>query len=136
MTRLHAYLSFKDNARQAMEFYKSVFGGKLRISTFKDFHAAQNPGEENMVMHSELDANNGLSFMASDTPDRIPYTGCNPSLSLSGENPEELSRYFNKLSAGGKIEQPLAKAPWGDTYGSIEDKFGVRWLVDIITPKK
>lgn len=131
-SRLHPYLSFKDNARAAMEFYKTVFGGKLAISTFKDFHASQDPSEDDQVMHSMLEADNCITFMASDTPHRMEYkAGTNFSMSLSGDNAAELRGYFEKLAAGGIITMPLEKAAWGDTFGMLTDKFGVSWLVNI-----
>ena len=131
-TKLNPYLSFKDNARAAMEFYQTIFGGKLNVSTFKDFNAAQDPSEENLVMHSVLEADKGIEFMASDTPQRMEYKpGNNFSMSLSGDNETELRGYYEKLSAGGTIGMPLEKAPWGDTFGMCTDKFGVSWLVNI-----
>ena len=66
-TKLNPYLSFKDNAREAMDFYKSVFGGNLALSTFKEYNASQDPSEDNKVMHAVLEADNGITFMASDT---------------------------------------------------------------------
>jgi len=135
-TRLNPYLSFKDNAREAMEFYKTVFGGKLTMSTFKELHASQDPSEDNKIMHSELEAPNGITFMASDTPDRMEYkVGTNFTMSLSGDNEAELRGYFEKLAAGGTITMPLEKAPWGDTFGMLTDKFGVAWLVNIAGQK-
>jgi PhnB protein len=134
---LNPYLSFKDNTRQAMEFYKTVFGGKLTVSTFKEFHASVDPSEDNLVMHAELRADNGITFFASDTPKRMgehrPAVGI--SMSLSGDNEKELSGYFNKLSASGRVTQPLTKAQWGDTFGMVVDKFGINWLVNISAPK-
>ncbi len=64
-SKLNPYLSFKDNTREAMEFYRTVFGGKLDLSTFKDLHASQDPSEDNMIMHSVLEADNGITIMAS-----------------------------------------------------------------------
>ncbi len=136
--QLNPYLGFKDNARQAMEFYKTVFGGKLTTATFKDFHASQNPSEDNLTMHAELHGDNGITFFASDTPDRVGYKpGDNFSMSLSGDaaSEAELRRYFDKLAVGGKVLEPLQKAQWGDTFGMLTDKFGVRWLVNIAGPK-
>lgn len=131
-TQLNPYISFKDNTREAMEFYTSVFGGKLTMSTFKDFHASQSPDEDNKIMHAELHADNGIVFMASDTPDPMQYqVGTNFSMSLSGDNEAELRGYYEKLSAGGTVTMPLEKAPWGDTFGMLTDKFGVAWLVNI-----
>ena len=131
-TKLNPYLSFRNNTREAMAFYQTVFGGKLTMSTFKDFHASQNANEDDMIMHSELEAENGLAFMASDTPGRMEYrAGTNFSMSLSGDNEAELRGYFEQLSAGGTITMPLEKAPWGDIFGMLTDKFGVAWLVNI-----
>jgi PhnB protein len=135
-TQLNPYLSFKDNAREAMEFYQTVFGGKLTINTFKEFNASQDPSEDDKVMHSMLEAENGITFMASDTPDRMGYqTGINYSMSLSGDNAAELQGYFKQLLSGGTATMPLEKAPWGDTFGMLVDKFGVPWLVNITGPK-
>ncbi|MEO8973877.1 MAG: VOC family protein, partial [Ktedonobacteraceae bacterium] len=135
-TKLNPYLSFKDDARAAMEFYQTVFGGKLAVSTFKDYHASQDPSEDDKVMHSVLEADNDITFMASDTPDRMEYTaGTNYSMSLSGDNEAELTGYFEKLLVGGNVTMPLEKAPWGDTFGMLTDKFGVPWLVNITGQK-
>jgi PhnB protein len=131
-TLLNPYLVFRDNTRQAMEFYRSVFGGQLIISTFGDFHATDDPDERAKVMHSVLEAENGITFMASDTPKEMEYRpGRSINMSLSGDNEHELRSYFEKLSAGGEIIAPLETAPWGDTFGMCTDRFGVTWLVNI-----
>lgn len=131
-TKLNPYLSFRDNAREAMEFYRSVFGGKLTMTTFKEFNASQDPGEDDKIMHAMLEAENGITFMAADTPNGMEYRpGANISMSLSGDNETELTSYFEKLSAGGQITMPLEKAPWGDTFGMCADRFGVNWMVNI-----
>jgi len=135
-TQLNAYISFKDNARQAMEFYKTVFGGKLTLSTFKEFQASEDPSEDDQIMHAVLEVDNGITFMAADTPKRNEYRpGTNFSMSLSGENEAELKSYFEKLSAGGTVAQPLEKAPWGDSFGMCVDKFGISWFVNVTAPK-
>jgi len=131
-TRLNPYLNFKDNTRQAMRFYESVFGGKLTLNTFKDYHASQDPSEDNKIMHALLEAGNGITLMAADTPNRMEYhPGSNFSISLSGDNESELKGYFQKLAAGGKVSMPLEKAAWGDSFGMCTDQFGVNWMVNI-----
>jgi PhnB protein len=131
-TRLNPYLSFRDNAREAIEFYHSVFGGELTISTFGELQASQDPAEADKVMHSMLVTEGGLTLMASDTPSRMEYTpGNNYSVSLSGEDDGELRGYWEKLSDGGTVTMPLEQAPWGDTFGMCADRFGVSWLVNI-----
>jgi PhnB protein len=130
--KLNPYLNFRDNAREAMEFYKGVFGGKLDISTFSDYHASPDPSESDKVMHAVLEAENGITFMAADTPNSMEYKpSAGFGMSLSGDNEDELRGYFDKLSAGGTVTMPLEKAVWGDTFGMVQDKFGVNWLVNV-----
>jgi PhnB protein len=131
-TRLNPYLNFKDNAREAMEFYRTVFGGKLDLNTFKENNASEDPSEDDKIMHSMLEADNGITFMAADTPNRMEYRpGTNMAMSLSGDDDAELSGYFEKLSAGGTVREPLTVAPWGDKFGMVTDRFGIEWLVNI-----
>lgn len=135
-SRLSPYLSFRDNAREAMEFYKTVFGGKLEVTTFKELHASDDPSEDDLLMHSVLAADNGIVVMAADTPKRMELnSGNNVSLSLSGDNEEELRGYWDKLVEGADVTMPLEKAQWGDTFGMLTDRFGVHWMVNITAPK-
>lgn len=131
-TRLNPYLNFRDTAREAMEFYHSVFGGELSTSSFAEFQASDDPAEQDKIMHSTLETGGGLVLMAADTPNRVEYTpGNNFSISLSGEDETELRGYWDKLSEGGTVSMPLDKAPWGDVFGMCVDKYGVSWLVNI-----
>jgi PhnB protein len=130
--RLNPYLSFRDTAKQAMDFYQSVFGGELSRSTFTEFGASTEPAEQDKIMHSMLVTDGGLVLMAADTPSGMNYTpGQNGSISLSGEDEAELRGYWDKLSADGTVAMPLEKAPWGDTFGMCTDQFGITWLVNI-----
>ncbi len=132
MTRLNPYLSFRDSAREAMEFYHSVFGGELTFATYADYHASEDPTEQDKVMHSQLVSPNGLTLMAADTPNSMELTpGDNWAVSLSGEDEAELRGYWDKLSAGSEMIMPLEQAPWGDTFGMCKDRFGVGWMVNI-----
>lgn len=120
-----------------MEFYKSVFGGKLTISTFKEFQVSEDLSEDDKIMHSELEAENGMVFMAADTSNHLEYRpGTNISMSLSGEYQAELTAYFEKLSVGGTVTQPLTQAPWSDTFGMLIEKFDITWLVNIAGKKE
>lgn len=135
-SKLNPYISFKGNAKEAMEFYESVFGGKLEITTFKEGGMSANQANDNQIMHAMLVADNGITLMASDLPDGMEYKpGTNVSISLSGDNEAELSGYYEQLSAGGQIAEPLTKAPWGDTFGMFTDKFGIFWMVNITGAK-
>ena len=135
-SKLNPYLGFKDNAREAMEFYKTVFGGKLEMHTFKEYNASQDPSEDDKIMHSMLEADNGITFMASDTPKGMEHRpGTTMSMSLSGDNDEELTAYYQKLSVGGAVTMPLDHAPWGDKFGMVLDQFGIKWMVNIAVNK-
>jgi PhnB protein len=136
MVRLNPYLGFQDNAREAMEFYKTVFGGKLDLNTFEESHASDDPSEGHKIMHAQLEADNGIIFMASDTPNGMErHPGSTISMSLSGDDEGELKDYFQKLSDGGSVTMPLEKAPWGDHFGMLVDKFGINWMVNISDKK-
>jgi PhnB protein len=129
--RLNPYLSFKDTAREAMTFYADVFGAELAISTFADFHASEDPAEQDKVMHSQLEAPNGFVLMGADTPNHMEYKPqAGVSVSLSGDDEATLRGYFERLSEGGTVLVPFEKAPWGDTFGMCLDRFGTSWLVN------
>lgn len=131
-TRLNPYIGFRDNARQAMEFYQSVFGGELQLSTFADLGAGDDPAEAAKIMHGQLEAENGLVLMAADTPNNMEYSpGGSVSISLSGDDEPTLRGYWEKLADGGTVTEPLQTAPWGDAFGMCTDRFGVAWLVNI-----
>ncbi|MEV6108293.1 VOC family protein [Streptomyces sp. NPDC051940] len=130
-SRLNPYIQFQDNARQAMEFYRDVFGGELVINTFGEFGDASAPGAEG-IMHSMLETPAGFTLMASDTPPGMEYKpGTNVSVSVSGDDEPELRGYWEKLSDGGYVAVPLDKQMWGDTFGMCTDKFGIAWMVNI-----
>jgi PhnB protein len=132
-TRLNPYIGFRDNARQALEFYQSVFGGELQLSTFADFGASEDPADAGKIMHGQLESRNDLVLMAADTPSSMEYSeGGSISISLSGEDEEELRGYWDKLAGSGQATMPLEKAPWGDTFGMCVDGFGVAWMVNIL----
>lgn len=135
--RLNPYISFLDNAREAMDFYQSVFGGEVSRMTFGDLPMGTDPAEADKVMHSMLETDDGLTLMAADTPNHLEYKpGTNHSVSLSGDDDARLRGYWDQLSDGGTVVAPLMQAPWGDTFGMCIDRFGVNWMVNIAgTPR-
>lgn len=130
-SRLNPYLSFRDNAREAMQFYQSVLGGELRVSTFGEYGQADTPIAD-LIMHSQLETPSGFTLMGADTPPGMDHTpGASISISLSGDDTEELRGFFAGLSEGGDVSTPLEVQMWGDEFGSFTDRFGVNWVVNI-----
>lgn len=125
---LNPYLGFTGNAREALEFYHAVFGGDLTISTF-----AENgmPEAGDGVMHGQLTAPGGLTLMASDSPRAVEGGSSSISISLSGDDDAALRGYWDTLSEGATIAEPLVTAPWGATFGMLTDRFGIEWMVNI-----
>lgn len=136
MTTLNPYLNFRDTARQALEFYHSVFGGDLTLSSFGEMHASQDPAEQDKIMHGQLQTPGGMTLMAADTPNSMSFTqGDAYSVSLSGTDEAELRGYWDGLVQGGSVTVPFEVAPWGDLFGMCVDPFGVPWLVNVTLPK-
>jgi PhnB protein len=134
-SRLNPYFNFNGNARQALQFYQSVFGGELNVNTFADF-GTQDPPDADRIMHGQLETDAGYTIMAADVPSSMEYhsmAGC--SASLSGDDGDVLRGYWEKLSSSGTITMPMQKQSWGDEFGMCVDGFGVPWLVNISQPQ-
>lgn len=130
-TRLNPYISFTDCTKAAMEFYRSVLGGDLVTHTFGNFGAAEGDTAE-LIMHAQLETASGFTLMASDTPPGMARTaGDNVTISLSGDDAEQLRGYWTGLAEGGNVSLPLDKQMWGDEFGMLTDKFGIPWMVNI-----
>ena len=133
-SRLNPYISFSDNARQALEFYQDVFGGTLALNTFGEYGSPDTP-EANQIMHGMLETDRGFTLMGADTPPGMEHNpGNNMAVSLSGDDANELRGYWAKLSDGGSVSVPLEKQMWGDEFGMCVDRFGISWMVNITQP--
>ena len=131
-SRLNPYLNFNGNAREAMQFYLSVFGGDLTVTTFGEFDA--DGPDADRVMHANLTTDAGYTIMAADVLTTMSYQPmAGVSVSLSGDESDEtaLRGYWDNLSADGTTIMPMQKQAWGDEFGMCVDKFGVSWMVDI-----
>lgn len=133
--KLHSYINFNGNAREAMDFYKSIFGGEVHADTFATYESTGMPvapEDREKIMHAFLKGDNGIELMGSDAMTGMPVSeGAHISLTLSGDDEVLLRGYWDKLSDGGKITAPMMQSPWGDTFGMLTDKYGVNWMVDI-----
>ncbi len=134
-TRLNPYINYDGNARQAMEFYQQVLGGTLTLNTFGEY-GNDDPALANQIMHGQLETPSGFTLMGSDMqPGAEHQPGNTFTVSLSGDDGDELRGYWEKLSEGGTVTVPLEKQMWGDEFGACADKFGVAWMVNITQPQ-
>ncbi|WP_437304362.1 VOC family protein [Sorangium sp. So ce388] len=132
------HLNFRGDARAALEFYQSVFGGDITIVTYKDAHNVQEPSEAGQVMWGQVTARNGFQVMAYDVPSRMPWDqGKNAFfVSVRGDSTSEIAALWEKLSDGATVAQPLAPSGWTPLYGMLKDRFGITWVLDVATEYK
>ncbi|MGI9157680.1 MAG: VOC family protein [Marmoricola sp.] len=134
-TNLNPYLAFGGNAREAMEHYGRVFGGEPTFSTFGEFGGQDTP-DADKIMHAQLVTDKGFTLMASDTTSGMELrSGNHMTVSLSGDDAEELRGYWEGLSEDGEVAMPLEKQMWGDEFGMVTDRFGIPWMVNISQPQ-
>ena len=131
-SRLNPYVAFADTAREALEFYRGVFGGELTLSTFGEAGGADGP-DADKIMHGQLETPQGYTLMVSDCPPGMDYKpGENITVSLSGTDGDVLRAFWDGLKEGGSIRVPLEKQMWGDEFGQLVDRFGIPWMVNIV----
>ncbi|MEE1940042.1 VOC family protein [Streptomyces sp. TRM 70361] len=131
------HLNFRGAAREALDFYRSVFGGRAVAVTYKDAGAVQDENEADWVMWGEVTADNGFHVMAYDVPSHLPWNqGENPFfVSVRGDDTDEISALWHKLAAGDStVVRPLEPAQWAPLYGMLTDRFGVTWVLDVAAP--
>lgn len=132
---LEVYLFFTGNCREAMEFYRKVFGGGLTIQTYGEAPGMADVKDPSKIMHASL-RNEDIHLMASDSTRRDSFGESFISLSLGGSDKEKLTSLFDKLAEGGEVKMPLKKQMWGDLFGELTDQFGVDWMVNITEQPK
>lgn len=132
-SQLNPYLVFNGTAREALERYQAIFGGDLQIMTFGDVGASGDDGPPaDGVMHAYLGTPQGYALMASDGPPGQEVTkGTSTAVSISGDDVELLTGFFEQLSEGGTVDVPFETQMWGDTFGQCDDRFGVTWMVNV-----
>ncbi|MDQ2588339.1 VOC family protein [Saccharothrix yanglingensis] len=129
------HLNFRGDARAALESYRSAFGGDLTVVTYGDAGNAQEESEADQVMWGQVIAPNGFHVMAYDVPSRMAYDrGENAFfVSLRGQTAEEVTGYWEKLSEGATVVVPIGPSGWAPAYGMLRDRFGVVWVLDVVS---
>ncbi|HSX33490.1 MAG TPA: VOC family protein [Candidatus Saccharimonadales bacterium] len=129
---VNPYINFGGKAREAFEFYQKALGGKLELSAFTADGAPKPAGPDDKIMHGTLTLEDGVVIMGTDgMAEYAAKVGDNFAVALSGNDRASLTKAFEMLGEGGNIKQPLQDAAWGDTFGWLEDKFGINWMVNI-----
>jgi PhnB protein len=136
MLKLQTYLNFAGNSEEAFNFYKATFGGEFSsLVRFKDMPmpGVTLPTEvENKIMHISLPIGQDNILMATDAIESLGHQliqGNNVNIFVQPDSKEAADKLFNALSSGGNVEMPMTNQPWGDYYGSFQDKFGTCWMV-------
>ncbi|MFE7799353.1 VOC family protein [Nocardia sp. NPDC057440] len=127
------HINLRGDARAALEFYHSVFGGDLAVVTYTDAHSVQDPGEADQVMWGEVTSGKGFHVMAYDVPSSRTWEQGTGSyfVSVRGKDADEIAAYWDALSAEATVVVPLAPVEWSPLYGMLTDQFGVTWVLDI-----
>jgi PhnB protein len=128
---LNPYIDFGGRCREALDFYKSCFGGEVvALMTYADAKIETPPQFANHVLHSEFRSEQ-IHFMASDGRADMPATvGSNIMLSILFTDAAEQERVYAALAAGGNAHLPLHDAFWGARFGMLVDRFGINWMLN------
>jgi PhnB protein len=122
------YLHLPGTAREALEFYASVFGGTAELHTYAEFGRTDGPAEA--IAHGQL-AGGPFELFASDAADGEPSfeaEGLMQAL-LGSADPTTLTQWFEALSVGGAVIDPLVEREWGASDGQVRDRYGLHWLI-------
>ena len=141
MASVATYLNFMGRTEEAFEFYKSVFateylGDLMRMGDVPPSPEmpALSDADRQAVMHVALPILGGHHLMGTDALESMGHTlvaGNNVSIMLQPDTREEADGLFAKLSAGGSDLMPMQDMFWGDYFGSLCDRFGIRWMIDV-----
>jgi PhnB protein len=129
--QLSPYVNFQGRAREAMEFYHKVLGGNLDLQALDEQGVSRPAGPGDRITYSRLEADEAGIVGSDGHPDYPAKVGDNMALALSGKDKTRLTKVFNDLAEGGRIQMPLAKQPWGAEVGWLKDRFGINWTVTI-----
>ena len=145
MARVSTYLNFSGDTETAFNFYRSVFGGDFSgpIHRFGDIPPAPDQplmteADKQLVMHIELPILAGHVLMGTDAPESMGFSvvhGNSMHINLEPDTRVETDRLFAALSVGATIEIPLQVMFWGDYFGTLTDRFGIRWMFNCSSPK-
>lgn len=140
------HLNFHGEAREALGFYRSVFGGEVTVVTYGDLGMPADLPDAGRVVFGEVVAEDGFRVMAYDVPGGEVPVGPAPTtrrehgttittdrffLSVRGASVDEVGGVWDRLSDGATVVEPFGPAQWAPAFGMLTDRFGVTWIVDV-----
>lgn len=127
------HLNFQGQARAALAFYQSVFGGQLTQVSYAQLGRAVDPADAERIVWGQVVAPNGFRIMAFDVATGTPWQqGENAFfVSLRGSTEDEIQALWQGLAQDASIVHALAPAQWSPLYGMLKDRFGVVWVLDV-----
>jgi len=132
------HINFRGNAKEALEFYHSVFGGDIILAPYGDFESGQSAAQSDQIVWGQVQAPSGFHIMAYDVQDSLPYAAGENAfyVSLRSTETEEIEKLGNALatSEGVTIHVPFGPSVFSPLYGKLTDRFGVTWIIDVIAP--
>jgi PhnB protein len=129
--QLSPYVNLQGRAREAMEFYHKVLGGNLDLQSLDERGVSRPAGPGDSIRHARLETDGALIIASDGHPDYPARVGENMAIALGGTDKGRLSKIFDDLAEGGRIQMPLGKQPWGTEVGWLTDQFGINWTVNI-----
>ena len=127
------HLNFRGEAKAALDFYHSVFGGQLIAVTNEQAYSVERPEEAEQIKFGQVIGENGFQIMAYDVPSSISYDQGDKSLfvSVRGDSADEITELWGKLSKGSTILSDLAPSQFSPAYGMLKDAYGITWVLDV-----
>ncbi|MDR0497711.1 MAG: VOC family protein [Treponema sp.] len=133
--KVSPYLQFNGNCAEAIAFYEKAFEAKAEITRYKDAPPSEGykppPGTEDFVMHASIALGDAVIMLCDLPPDMKSVSGDNVAVSLTMENADQVKSCFNAMKEGGEVGMDLQETFWSKCFGSLEDKFGINWMLSI-----
>jgi PhnB protein len=127
--KLHAYLGFRGNCEEAINFYKEAFDGEIsQLSRYGESPMETTDDLKDKIMHARLQFGDILIMFSDMMGENEAQPGSMINLSIECDSIEQLERVFPKVAEGGKITMPLQDQFWGARFGMLTDKYGIHWM--------
>jgi PhnB protein len=135
MLGVNPYIAFKENCREAIEFYKGALDAEVLFTQTVGESPMSDMGPSENIMHCTIKVGGSTIMMCDDPRPDAAISGGNISLAIGLNDPERAKQIFEKLAKDGSVAMPLGKTYWAEAFGMVTDKFGIKWMVNCDAPK-